>query len=294
MTQRQARWLLVLCLVVGVVLIIMGPRWAPKSQPAPEPETATVGQATAVEGKVSRVPWNHKEAHPVTNDSNLNHLDRLYIESRSQIDLTVMGYKIRLLGPAEMILERWSPSDSNSAVAIHVVSGNLEMLTEGERGKVYVLKDELMTDPKGASLQKQRGLIISPLSLAASGALTVPVIDEAGTGTSVGTVALAGDNDTEPLPDSLSNAYLDGEIAKEQDQFQRCQANSLRDGGEVKGQVVIGMTITPQGKVQDVHIMTSTLMDDKLHGCVLGIFSRLKFRPFKGASIVRSYPLSFE
>lgn len=282
------------CVAAAAVLIALGSRWTKtiSTQDQPAATQSTVAKAEGIEGRVTRKSWSQDLASSLLAGDAIRHLDRTFIESRSHLEVSLKGYRLRVLGPGEIIFEQWSPSDPASPVVMHLISGHLDMLTEGERGKVYVTKDRQLTDPKGASLPVERGLIISSLGFSNSG-LTLPTVTEAQTATG-GTVSMAGENDSEPLPGSLTNAYLDGVIAQEQEQFQRCQANSLRDHSDAKGQVVVGMTISPDGRVSDLHVMTSTIQDDKLHGCILQIFSRLKFRPFQGAAIVRSYPLTFE
>lgn len=279
-------------IAVALVLIFLGPQWADRFgqsyDPAPSPEPA-IGKLEVKDGRADYRPFRHDRFSSVTGKSDLHHLSSLQVQSRGLVVLELSGYVLQFSGPGLAIFERWTATDEKSPILIHLVSGSLNEVAAGEPGKLYVLHNGEMTDPKGAALKKGRTLRISAVSVGEPSAQPPsPTISEAGTAVATPSA------DTEPLPPALTNEYLDGEIAKEAEQFQRCQSNAVRDHGAVKGQILIGLTINPDGKVAEAQVLSSTFQDERLYSCLLQVFRRVQFRPFNGPPIVRSYPLTFE
>ena len=94
--------------------------------------------------------------------------------------------------------------------------------------------------------------------------------------------------------DSLSNEYIDEVIVSRQSQLQKCWLSRLKDSPGLKGQIVLQFEISRRGKVRDLRVVDTTFDDDTLKRCVVTVFERLTFRPFKGQEITLSYPVAFE
>lgn len=95
--------------------------------------------------------------------------------------------------------------------------------------------------------------------------------------------------DSEP-----DNAFLDALIADQAEKFQNCQVNRIRELGTVKGQVIVGLEIHPEGLIKNAKILDTDIEDTELMNCLLSVFQRIKMPKYKGEVIYRSYPLLFE
>ena len=286
---------LVASFIVAIFLIVYGPKWAdrfgrnydtaPKAQPS-------IGQISLMDGIATRRSYGHSRFLDFTTPADLQNLDTVQIQSRGKIELTLNNYKLLINGPGLLVLELWNNSDPSGPIVLHMISGQMHVLSEGLPGKLFVVRDGELTDAKGASVVRERSLLVTPLNIGeppSAPILPTPTLSAANK-------AMATSNSADEDEDSklLTNEYLDTQIAGQKDQFQRCQNNALREQGEVKGQILVGLTISPEGKISNARVLASTIDDDKLHTCVLQIFQRLKFKSFNGAPIVRSYPLNFE
>lgn len=286
MTTTRTLALFVGLLAVGTFVFFISPYWTEKlghqfdSKPDPLP---TVGSLEPVTGSVERRHYGEVEFQPLNESGSLFHLDGLKLSEASSAHMLLADYILALSGPALVVLERWMSGDEQSPLVLRLLSGELSVVKEGTPGKVYVIRGDEMTDPKGAVVKPLTTLKISSAVGKKEGLAPPPPTP----------IALAPPTDSEPSG-TLSNDYLDARIAQEQDQFQRCQSNALRDQAEIRGQVLVGLTIVSDGKVADTQIISSTLQDSKLHNCLLQIFKRVTFKPFLGPTIVRSYPISFE
>ncbi len=294
MAKSRSLLIIIALIAAGALLLFFGPKlahhWGKNFDQAP-PVEPSIGKVKVEDGKASRRAFRTRIFEPLTGESEIRHLDTVQIQNRGLAVFSLQKFSLRLSGPALAVIERWTPSDANGPVLIHLISGQLDQLSAGTAGKLYVLRGGEMTDPKGASLQRTRALRVSAVSLGEPPSQPVMAVPSEPT---TGSLVVAPPEESDPGSTSLTNDYLDGQIAKEADQFQRCQSNSLRDQGEVRGQILMGLTINTEGKVAETQILNSTFQDDKLHNCLVQVFKRIQFKPFKGSPIVRSYPLNFE
>lgn len=294
MVNFRAFTFLVASFVVAILLIAFGPEWADhfgRGHDVAPSVQVEVGQIQTAEGSSSRRHYGQDKFRDFKTPVAIRNLDTLQIQSRAKVQLTLNGYKLALAGPALMVFELWNSANPTGPIVLHLISGQMNVLTEGEAGKLYVVRKGELQDPKGASVVRERSLLVTPLSIGeppSAPVLPTPTLSA----NKAATNPISADQEEDSA--LLSNEYLDSEIAKQQEQFQRCQNNALREQGEVKGQILVGLTISPDGKVDNARILASTLQDDKLHSCLLQVFQRIKFKTFTGAPIVRSYPLNFE
>ncbi|MGE0761764.1 MAG: AgmX/PglI C-terminal domain-containing protein [Bdellovibrionales bacterium] len=286
---------LIISFAVAILLITFGPKWADRfshryDQTAAK--QAVVAKINELEGNASRRSYGEENFQDLTATGDLYNLDTVQIQSRGKMQITSGGYKLVVQGPGLFVLESWNNSVPDSPVVLHMISGQMYLISEGTPGKLYVVRGGEMLDPKGAGILRERSLLITPLNVGEPAPITEP------TSATAPMVTRPVMNPVEADPDEekriLTNDYLDGEIAKQQDQFQRCQNNALREQGEAKGQIMVGLTILPQGKVSQARILTSSITNPQLHSCVIQVFYRMKFNAFEGAPIIRSYPLNFE
>lgn len=279
-------------------------RWASLSETSGNQQPALVlGHLQKVEGKVSWRDLGQSQFSEVSAQADLMNLGSLQVQTRGRAELTFnSGYEIALPERSLVVFELHDPSDSKSPVYLHVLSGRPELLKEGKPGSLYILIDNQLLDPKGVGTLTAREMVISPLlvegaTAAATENLTPTLSATAATATpslAASGAPTATANDTDPNTGTLSNDYIDEVIAQQAEQFQRCQANALRLHGEAKGKMLIGLTISPQGKIEEARVLTTNIQDEAMHKCVVQVFDRVKMKPFVGAPIVRSYPLNFE
>lgn len=224
----------------------------------------------------------------------LQHLDLLQTGLNSQALLTLpSGYELRLEPHTQILLEAWG-QEPQSPTYIHLLSGNFEVLRAGQRGQVFVLRDRKLFYPEGSTAVAQYELVIQA-PLQASDALD----DTASTGDDVEPleeeeIPIPQGEVSSELPATLSNEEIDEALARYRAHFERCQTNALRENQQAQGRILVGITISPEGKMQEVRVISSELKSPSFQNCILSVFERARFRPFQGPVITRSYPLVFD
>lgn len=279
---------------IAVSFFIFSPRWSEElgkkfdTEPAAQPE---VGQILLEDGKGSLRSYGHTEFSEFSGSQTLHHLDTLQVQTRGRAKLTLpTQQEVRILGPALVVFEKWFKNNQTSPLVLHLILGQLESVKEGTPGQLYILKNGNLTDIKGASGEKAMGMVISPLWLGEP-----PPADpgaEVG-GANAGAISIATRRDQEPN-EALSNEYLDQRIAQERELLQRCQSNALKEQSNIKGQLLVGLTISPDGKVTETQVLATDMQNEKLKSCVLDVMGNIRFKAFVGTPIVRSYPIQFE
>lgn len=222
----------------------------------------------------------------------LYNLDQIIVEEEGLVHIELnKGYHLQVSGPSRLIFELWDGTDSDdSPLYLHVLQGHPEVTRKGPRGSVLILsKGQLFYPEAQQPLQTTRQLLISqnPLSLSTPPLAPSPSISQE-------EPQIEPPPPTQPSSHTLSNTYIDETIAGQRKAFQKCQTNALRETGTAEGTLLIGLTISPRGDLEDIRLLHSTVDSEILHRCVLGVFERIKFRSFNGPPIVRMYPLRFE
>ncbi len=232
---------------------------------------------------------------------------------RSWAQLEVRSGRIELGEYAQARFELWNPADPQSPLHIVVHRGDFRVLEEPKAGEVFVIQGGRLSALNRAfveSLQDpapQRRLEMDPgqefRSITISSLDDQDSLSEAAEDLAHGEGAEDPEGDIEETSDetlerlgirSLSNNYIDQVIAQQRRQFQRCQANNLRDNLPARGELVMGIRISPRGQVEEVKVLRNTVGDQTMVNCVSSVMERLRFRSFDGPPIERSYPLNFE
>jgi len=292
MTSRWALPVFIVALVLGGILIAksipIAHWWANQKVDAPGKQME-LGKISSFDGRVLIRNFKQTEFNELSSPTSVLHLDTLQIQSRSRMELEFpSNFKVAISGPALLVLEAWQSTSPQSPVLLHVLSGELEILTEGTKGQLYVMKDNQMLDPVAAAKTGTRGLILSSLNLVDSN--SEPTAPEAPPQPKANEVH----PDSVSVENTLSNEYIDANIAERQEDFQRCQTHAVRENAESRGQILIGITIAPTGKMDEVRILSSDINNETFKNCVVEVFQRIHFKAFSGPVIVRSYPLKFE
>ena len=93
----------------------------------------------------------------------------------------------------------------------------------------------------------------------------------------------------------ISKAALEAGVKPGLPAFEACYKQALAAGRNVQGSVVVSFVIAPDGSVPYAGALEegTNLEDDKVVGCVLEEFQKLRFQPPVGGRASATYPLSF-
>jgi len=74
-----------------------------------------------------------------------------------------------------------------------------------------------------------------------------------------------------------------------------CYQKELKAKPQLAGQLRIGFTITKEGKVQDLKVVSSTVRKPSLHTCVMNTVKTIYFnRPSSNAAVKVTFPMEFK
>lgn len=290
-------------LVVGLTVFSFTPDlsqftaqyFLPKQRRHLKPEVA---KYILVNGRVWRRHHGRTKDSRLRRSGTLHHQDLLTVERRSHLDVRFpSGDELRLEEKTKAVIEYWNPADSNSPVYLTVLIGDIKVLKRGKRGKLFVIQDRQLFSPGHRPKKPPFTLRLhsSELGLARvdnNDSTPIPPSDSGGGTEEGGTLSQSGDS--KGLAETLTNKYIEEVIGLQKKNFQRCQANAIREMGQVKGQVLVGFTIQPRGKIEDAKVLQTSIENKQLMDCLVSVFQTCRFQEFTGSPIVRSYPLSFE
>lgn len=98
---------------------------------------------------------------------------------------------------------------------------------------------------------------------------------------------------TRPLG-TLEKSQIRSVINANKNHFKACYTRALQTQPELKGRVVMSMSIQPTGHVSDAKIKSSTLRHARVEDCILVHVRQLKFpAPTGGGVVLVNYPLIF-
>lgn len=287
--------------------------------PPAEHHPSTSAHIASVQGDVLRRHKGEDLWTPLPEGRNkqlaLKQMDGIQVESRSEAVIeTSSGYRLRLREHSQVVIEQWSEENRNSPLYLNFLSGDFKLERRGRAGSFLIVKDGKLFYPSQKPEITAHELIVSqetlePDRMAAPSdelvAESKPESEElsdnkegqqlANVPQHPGSIETSTSETFDPSePPRLSNQYIDQVIASQRGLFQKCQSNSIRENGETRGQMLVGLTIDNKGKIEEARILSTDLSDEQLHQCIVSVFSRVKFKPFDGPPIVRSYPISFE
>ncbi len=138
--------------LVAILLIVEGPKWAERigqkydKQVVPQ---SKVAQVVTLEGSASRRRYGEDAFEGLVLGHWLHNLDTVQLQTRAKMHLTIGDYKLALQGPGLLIFELWQNEDPTGPLVLHLISGELYVLEDGKAGKLYVVRNGEMLDPKG-------------------------------------------------------------------------------------------------------------------------------------------------
>jgi hypothetical protein len=99
-------------------------------------------------------------------------------------------------------------------------------------------------------------------------------------------------NDDRPRGE-LPRERIEAGIASARPALGACIERARERGGESEGRVVVTFVIEPDGRVGAAAYLVSTLADDRLAECILGVFRGLSFDRPSGGIVMVSHPFEF-
>ncbi len=207
------------------------------------------------------------------------------------------------LGPSGLVqIQLWNSRDPSSPAYITNSLGQLKLQKAGAKGKAYVIRDGRLYLPGQAVVTPPMALTVlrsAPLDLALADQSSASTDDGESDSLNAADSSAEDEESAAPLatgldPETLSNEYIDEVISRRQSLLQRCWLSRIKDAPTLKGNIILQFEISRRGKVRDIRVIDATLDDDTLTKCVISVFSRIAFRPYKGPEISLSYPITFE
>lgn len=248
---------------------------------------ATVAQISQLNGQAKRIVNGIEEK--ASERTALQDGDRLEVSEGSLVLLLKSQDEIQVSAPASLTFQLWSPMDPQSPLYLTVLSGKLKLLKAGVRGRAYMVSDGKLYLPGQVPSEKRAQLTLNReevnLEVMENQLEIEPEIAE---------VTESEETPSGPEPQTLANEYIDEVIGRRQLQLQKCWLSQVRENPNSKGKIIVQFEISRRGKVKDVKITESEISGSTLQNCVITVFERMTFRPYKGAEISLSYPLNFE
>jgi hypothetical protein len=91
----------------------------------------------------------------------------------------------------------------------------------------------------------------------------------------------------------LPRARIEAGLASSRADLGQCISQASARGGESEGRVVVTFVIEPDGRVGAAAYLVSTLVDDELAECILGVFRELHFDRPRGGIVMASHAFQF-
>lgn len=203
------------------------------------------------------------------------------------------GFRLEVDQNSIIIIEQPEAGESGE-LKITFLRGNFKVLDKGQAGSLILSKDNILQDPSG-TVAKPLTIAAKPKLIAKPSPPPIPspvikseVIEE------IKTVAKPTPKPTPKAKETLPQDYIDQVIKKQTPFFNRCYSEHLRLNPNARGRISLSFTIMPNGSVENVRVLGSTLKDPKLERCTVSVIERIRFRKFDGDPSIYSYPLNFE
>jgi hypothetical protein len=222
----------------------------------------------------------------------LFHKSTIYLRENQSIDVQFVSQDlVRFSGEGQFTVELWDAQKIDSPIYVNVFGTKHEVLKKGQAGEFYIqsraAKKELMQDLVKVNRVNVVEDGLESVSLApTSNAEELPEESVV--------VALADRKVSRGKENKITNGEIQTAVERESEPLRRCLVNSLRQGSDAEGQMLVAFKILPNGKTKDVQIVQDSNKNQTLSACVQSVFSRLKFQQFAGPAVMASYPINFE
>lgn len=271
-------------------------RWLTGFLVAPPSQPPAVGLILNSEGAVKRV--HDGDATDVAEGDELRDGDRLEAGLKTHVRVRLNSNDEFDLAPGSSAsFTLWNPLDPQSPVYATILNGDLRFAKAGRHGRAYVVREGRLYLPEQKSDVKPPGLRVTRQELKD---LKLPeeIPETPDTAEDSEAVAPVTGQNAKVVgagePKTLSNEYIDATILEHQPQLQKCWLPRLKKNPDLRGALTVQFEINRRGRVRDAKVADRTLADSDLERCVIAVFDRIQFRPFQGAEISLTYPITFE
>lgn len=273
------------------------------SQARPVAKKGTAKTTTVLAGQIEKITgavWvrhrNQKEfyaapAAPVS----LFHLDQIKVAPNSTAHLKMAkGWQIALYENSLATVELYRADTSLSPTLLSVIRGSYQVLNQGERGHLFVMQNKRVFPAESPPPTKVRK---AEIATSANLQILRPSLK-------VPAAKAPHKNAQQPLPsapekiqlhgqETLTSSYIEEVLGRHTHDLRRCQMNSLRDGKNAEGSLLLSFTISPKGRVEHIKILKDQIKNEQLINCSASVLERTKFKSFAGLPITLTYPLQF-
>ena len=289
--------------------LMITPTYAPEFRPEDQMEVARI---VLNEGRVDISRYHTYQVSRLRRGSNLDiplfHMDKITTQARSQTKLVFLdGYEIQFFPYSQFILEAWDLENKSGPIYINLTAGDYRVIKKGRAGSVYIVHNNQIFLPSQKPKAVPRRLIsyadkdFASLQAAQNNDEEVLQSPEEEPNREIEPdnkqrpSASSNNSQSEPATslNTLTNEYIDEVFARNADQLKKCQSFAIRENQNAKGEIILGLSIAPRGKMEEVTIMKSSLENQDFEKCVTSVFERTRCKAFDGKQIMRTYPVIF-
>ncbi|MCB0392697.1 MAG: AgmX/PglI C-terminal domain-containing protein [Bdellovibrionales bacterium] len=242
--------------------------------------TKKIANIKSFEGDVLVLQNQSKKRIRAFNGLSLKKFDRLYVAENSNVQIIFeTGDELKFNENSEINLRYWDNTKNVLPIFVYLRRGSYQILKNGKKNQLLVESD------KNLHHQFEKTPFTPSLNS-----------DKYRDELSIDLVTPQDPKKSLPLGVSLkpTNREITTNVKSYLQHFQKCQLNALGSELTAKGQITIGFSILPDGKVDKIKILDSTTSSQQLDACVKTVFERMTFNKFEGDPIQVNYPLRFD
>jgi len=271
----------------------------PTEQANVQKTSALIGHVTALSGKVWVRPSEAVKESGTAVGYQLQHLDQTRTETSSFIDVTLnSGWQLKLHENTTVIFESYRPGQNNAPILMSLLRGQYTVSAAGPAGQLFVQQGKKIFTPQNAPEALPPKITITAPDNTDDTSITEPteITDSADI------LSAANPKKKNAMPDklpvgheeTLSSQYIESVLAQEANSFRRCQLNNIRDNRPSFGNLLVSLTIEPNGSIANSRVLQDEIQNEVLSQCVLSALARVKFKAFQGLPITLTYPIEFK
>jgi hypothetical protein len=247
--------------ILGVILSAIGLSWLFFQQQT-EIQKNPLGRVELASGKAFLRNSIGKSKIPIVTTNKIQNLDEIETLENAQVILSFpSAYKLRVFPQSLLIIDQ-----QKDFLQIIIKRGDVVIENFGEDGKLFVTKDGVRLSATDYQLDVKKSFVIPETPI------------------------------QEPAPETKNPQIqeIDQVIQKNKPQFQRCYNLLIQRKSNLKGDVVLSLSIAPTGKITDRQIIKTFAEDLEFKNCLFEVVQRLQFSAFVGETLTTMIPLQFE
>lgn len=199
---------------------------------------------------------------PILTTNKLQHLDEIETLENAQVVLIFpSAYRLRVFPESLLVIDQ-----QKEFLQIIIKRGDIVVENFGEEGQLFIAKDGVRLSATDYQLDVKKSFVIPE---------TLPTAPQ-------------------PEPRSLQAQDIDQVVQKNRPQFQRCYNLLIQKKPNLKGDLLLSLTIATSGKITDRQVIKSFTEDKDFKDCLFEVLQRVQFAPFSGETLTTMVPLQFE